>query len=668
VFSVLLIVGALSTILLMLFSGCFLPYFSDAFAFSDINFAAVGDFGCPVSSTSNQWKTINNIKSRNAERVLGLGDYSYETVGNADCWINFMHASGLDLSRLKQTIGNHETDQSGKLADFVQEFKPYPPSTAQQYYSFNYQREVGGPKIHVLVMSTEQCWTGGSNPCAQYNFVNNDLKTAKEDSTIQWIIVYYHKVMYVSPNKCSSSSCVGSSSLRTAINPLFDKYGVDIVLQGHVHNYERSKLIKCSASCGSTPAIVQSSTTTYTKSSLRSPGEIFATVGTGGVNFHGWAGKSSFIAFQKPSSDATFGILDLLVTNNGKTLVGKYINNGGSVKDQFTITKTLTSSVSKLSATSAPIAINQSVSTSENTAKPINLAARDKSNSSLQYSIVNGPSHGELAGKRPSVVYLPSANYTGNDQFTFKVNNGKAESNLATVNITVNKAGLSASPTILENVTKSLSGNNQLEPLIEKGKTTFNQTEPSRILPDLTKPLIPERQAPSNESHPLQVQPDLTKPLGPRKQTEPSVNTTESNKILGLPKEKIQLPSRPIANAGQDQITISNSLVTLDASKSTDKDGRVVSYLWSQVQGPKVLLNHPDKAKPTFQSPSLNTDTIIAFRLVVKDNNGLVDSDTVGVKVLKAAQSLRQDNSTIRILPDKPSPENGFNMRNSSSP
>ena len=108
-------------------------------------------------SSSNQWKTINNIKSRNAERVLGLGDYSYRTVGNADCWISFMHDSGLDLSRLKQTIGNHETDQSGKLTDFVNEFKPYPPSITVQYYSFNYQRESGGPKIHVLVLSTEQC-------------------------------------------------------------------------------------------------------------------------------------------------------------------------------------------------------------------------------------------------------------------------------------------------------------------------------------------------------------------------------------------------------------------------------------------------------------------------------------------------------------------------------
>ena len=49
----LLIAVSLSMIFLMVFSGYFLPYFLNAFAFSDINFVAVGDFDCPVSSSSN---------------------------------------------------------------------------------------------------------------------------------------------------------------------------------------------------------------------------------------------------------------------------------------------------------------------------------------------------------------------------------------------------------------------------------------------------------------------------------------------------------------------------------------------------------------------------------------------------------------------------------------
>lgn len=556
----------------MMFSGCFLPYFSNAFAFTDINFAAVGDFGCPVSSSSNQWKTINNIKSRNAERVLGLGDYSYLEVGNADCWINFMRNSGLDLSRLKQTIGNHEDDQSGKLADFVNEFKPSPPSTSVQYYSFNYQRETGGPKIHVLVMATEQCWSAPS--CSQYKFVDNDLKVASQDPSIQWIIVDYHKVMYISPNKCGSSSCVGSSSLRSTYNPLFDKYGVDIVLQGHVHNYERSKLIKYSG--GSSPTIVQSSTTTYTKPSLRSPGEIFATVGTGGINFHGFSGKSSFVAFQKPSSDATFGILDLLVTDNGKTLQGKYINNGGSVKDQFTITK--------------PVSISS-----------IDISTANKANLTNQTS--------------PQIIIdqLPS-NQTGR-------NNQTAESR---ENITSNDRKNIKVPDLSQIINNSRRSENNvvdaskdrkdivvpnLQQIINKSRTSQNtDTKVNNNQKDNNT------NAADNEDTNLAVKPVLPKET--KKDVKPVVKNIQ-----------------PMANAGKNQITVEGSQVFLDGSESKDRDGKIESYHWQQVTGPLIALDNVNAIKLSFISPAVDQDTMLAFKLTVKDDNDGSDSAITAVKI-----------------------------------
>ena len=143
------------------------------------------------------------------------------------------------------------------------------------------------------------------------------------------------------------------------------------------------------------------------------------------------------------------------MTNNGKTLLGKYIPNGGSVRISSLLLKPFLAQLSILSANAIPSAINQSVSTSENTAKPITLVAENKSNGSLQYSIVTPPLHGDLAGKRPSVVYLPFANYTGKDQFTFKANDGRTESNLATVNITINKTGPSSN-FLLDNISKAL--------------------------------------------------------------------------------------------------------------------------------------------------------------------------------------------------------------------
>jgi hypothetical protein len=86
---------------------------------------------------------------------------------------------------------------------------------------------------------------------------------------------------------------------------------------------------------------------------------------------------------------------------------------------------------------SAPVASAQSITTAEDTAKSITLAASDADGDSLSYSIVSGPSHGTLAGSAPNVTYTPAANYNGPDSFTFKANDGTADSNVATVSITV---------------------------------------------------------------------------------------------------------------------------------------------------------------------------------------------------------------------------------------
>jgi hypothetical protein len=182
-------------------------------------------------------------------------------------------------------------------------------------------------------MATESSFSKGTS---QYNFVVKDLQKASTNSKIKWIIVNYHTPMYTSPNTCSASTCKGSSSLRDIYHPLFDKYGVDIVLQGHVHNYQRTFPIKYNTNSHSSPTKTSTSTSKYNNPQ----GEIFATIGTGGINFHGLSGKSSFVASQQANK---FGILDFSMTNDGTKLTAKYYPNGGSSpSDQFTITKPTT--------------------------------------------------------------------------------------------------------------------------------------------------------------------------------------------------------------------------------------------------------------------------------------------------------------------------------------
>ncbi|MBL7187982.1 MAG: tandem-95 repeat protein [Phycisphaerae bacterium] len=85
-----------------------------------------------------------------------------------------------------------------------------------------------------------------------------------------------------------------------------------------------------------------------------------------------------------------------------------------------------------------PVAEDQSVITDEDTPVDITLTASDVEDDPLAFEIVDGPDHGSLDLSGADVVYTPDADYHGPDSFTFRANDGELDSNLATVDITVN--------------------------------------------------------------------------------------------------------------------------------------------------------------------------------------------------------------------------------------
>ena len=84
-----------------------------------------------------------------------------------------------------------------------------------------------------------------------------------------------------------------------------------------------------------------------------------------------------------------------------------------------------------------PVAASQAVETEADTPVSITLSATDEDGDNLTYSIVAGPANGTLSGSAPNLTYTPNAGYFGTDTFRFKVNDGKEDSNTATVSITV---------------------------------------------------------------------------------------------------------------------------------------------------------------------------------------------------------------------------------------
>src|SRR5207247_1033932 len=89
----------------------------------------------------------------------------------------------------------------------------------------------------------------------------------------------------------------------------------------------------------------------------------------------------------------------------------------------------------------APVAVNDSYTTAEDTT--LNVAApgvlsndSDVEGDSLSAVLVSQPTHGSLTlNGNGSFSYVPAANYNGTDSFTYKANDGQADSGIATVSI-----------------------------------------------------------------------------------------------------------------------------------------------------------------------------------------------------------------------------------------
>ena len=87
----------------------------------------------------------------------------------------------------------------------------------------------------------------------------------------------------------------------------------------------------------------------------------------------------------------------------------------------------------------APTALAQSVTTQQNKPVSIVLGGSDPETNPLAYMVVSNPTKGTLSGTAPNLTYLPNADFSGTDSFTFKANDGQVDSAPATVNIEVTK-------------------------------------------------------------------------------------------------------------------------------------------------------------------------------------------------------------------------------------
>lgn len=98
----------------------------------------------------------------------------------------------------------------------------------------------------------------------------------------------------------------------------------------------------------------------------------------------------------------------------------------------------------------------------------------------------------------------------------------------------------------------------------------------------------------------------------------------------------------PVAEAGNGIIATIGQKVTLDGCGSYDADGDSLSFIWSQVDGPRVSLSAPNSVNPSFVSTEIGT---YIFELKVYDGKDTSIADTVTISVQEG---------TVNIMPVSP--------------
>ncbi|WP_409181441.1 purple acid phosphatase family protein [Amycolatopsis sp. VS8301801F10] len=176
------------------------------------------------------------------------GDLCYANldVDRVRTWNNFF-ANNTRSARYRPWMpaaGNHEIERkNGALGmDAYQAYFQLPstetdPELAGLWYGFT----VGSVRVLVL-QNDDHClqdggdiYVNGYSGGRQLAWLEKELAAARASRDVDWIVVAMHQVMI------STSDANGADlGLREKYGPLFDRYGVDLVLCGHEHDYERS--------------------------------------------------------------------------------------------------------------------------------------------------------------------------------------------------------------------------------------------------------------------------------------------------------------------------------------------------------------------------------------------------------------------------------------------
>jgi len=401
----------------------------------------IGDSG---TGTANQIAVRDayetNAPARHTDLWLMLGDNAYNSGTDAEYQntVFNIYTNLLRNSVVWPTLGNHDTAQATAYNDTYPYFSIFTlpkngeaggfGSGTEHYYSFDYGN------IHFICLDSMTADRSVPNVSGMAGWLTNDLA----NTTADWIIAYFHHPPYTKGSHDSDSYADSSGALvqmRTNIIPLLEQGGVDLVLSGHSHSYERSFLLDRHYGYSTTFSTTnkldggsgrENDTGAYKKPTggpVEHQGAVYAVVGS--------SGQTSGGTLNHPAMFVSLNNLGSMVLDiSSNRLDAKFIRENGVTNDYFTMLK----------INYPPVASNLTATVNGDFATNLLLRASDINGDVLTFITNSLPTRGLVLNLDPAsgaFTYVPAHGYSGADSFTFHVNDGQTNSADANVNLTV---------------------------------------------------------------------------------------------------------------------------------------------------------------------------------------------------------------------------------------
>ena len=185
------------------------------------------------------------------------------------------------------TVANYESFGYGGITKRM-DLPKTGPSTCPSVYSFRYGN-VGIIRLDANDLSWEIQGLLDYSRGAQLRWLEEQLRARRNGPRVDFIVAFFHE--------CAFSTCNGHSSdggVRSKLAPLFARYQVDLVVQGHNHVYERTNPLIYDPKTNRARSSKQAVTVSASEPAEVEPakdGTTYVVAGTAGTPRYGWTGK-----------------------------------------------------------------------------------------------------------------------------------------------------------------------------------------------------------------------------------------------------------------------------------------------------------------------------------------------------------------------------------------